>query len=388
MHTLETFPIHRLLFPESGLGFAQAHATEEVLGALESAIAGQRTLLPVSEENEAVLRASQRAGHDIDPSVALVVATSGSTGTPKGAMLSPANVISSADATHQYLGGEGQWLLAMPPNHIAGLQVLIRSMVAGFTPAVLNVAQGFQVHAFAEAAGNLEGRRYTSLTPLQLLKAMDSLEGIDALRSFDAILVGGAPLLVDDQRAASELGITLISTYGSSETSGGCVYNGKPIPGAKVRLRGERIILGGPMVARGYRNMPDHEAFAEPGWFASSDTGVVEDGVLRITGRMDTIIDSGGLKIHPEVLEHRLANVPGVRAVCVVGIPDRRLGQAIVCAFEGDASPEDLIEALDDLPRWQLPKRMLKLDALPLIGVGKVDRQAIAALFNSDKTRQ
>ncbi|AZA12209.1 o-succinylbenzoate--CoA ligase [Corynebacterium gerontici] len=383
MHTLETFHITRELFPDSGLRFEQSHATEQILNTLEQSIAGKRTLLPVSAENETVLRTSQRAGDEIDPSIALVVATSGSTGTPKGAMLTPANLVSSADATHQFLGGEGQWLLAMPPNHIAGLQVLLRSMIAGFTPEVIDVRHGFNIHIFAEAAGNLEGRRYTSLTPMQLLKAMDTIEGIDALRSFNAILVGGAPLLFDDQRAAQELGITVVSTYGSSETSGGCVYNGKPIPGAKVRLQGERIVLGGPMVAAGYRNLPGHEAFAQPGWFASSDTGVVENGVLRVTGRMDTIIDSGGLKIHPEVLEQRLANVPGVRAVCIVGVPDRRLGQAIACAYEGDATPENLIEALDDLPRWQLPRQIRQLEALPLIGVGKVDRQTVQGLFAS-----
>lgn len=191
--------------------------------------------------------------------------------------------------------------------------------------------------------------------------------------------MGGAPLRADDARAARELGITVVSTYGSSETSGGCVYNGRPIPGAQVRVVGERIHLGGPMIARGYRNV-DSDAFSD-GWFITSDTGYLDNGVLTVTGRIDTIIDSGGLKIHPEVLERRMTDLASVTAACVVGVPDPRLGQAICAAYVGTAAPTDIIEALDDLPRWQLPKQVLRVDALPLTGPGKVDRRAVIAMF-------
>lgn len=384
MHVLERFPITEMLsggaLPRLQLSAGRAVGT--VLDCLEEALVGQRSLLPVSPENEALLARSQRSGHAIDPQVALVVATSGSTGTPKGAMLTAANVVSSADATHQALGGEGRWLLALPAHHIAGLQVLVRSLVAGEEPAVMDVRHGFDIRAFAEAAGQLQGRCYTSLTPMQLLKAMDSLDGIDALRRFTAVLVGGAPLRDKDREAARALGINPVSTYGSSETSGGCVYDGTPIPGARVRVRGGRIALGGPMVAAGYRNLPDHEAFAEPGWFLTSDAGSLHHGTLTVEGRLDSIIDTGGLKLHPEVLERRLLNVEGVRACCVVGIPDRRLGQAIALAYEGTAAPGAIIEALDEMPRWQLPREIQRVEALPLIGPGKVDRKAVQAMLS------
>lgn len=364
---------------------------DSFLDALEEAIAGKRTLLPLPHNDEArakKLLNSQRAGLPIDSEIALVMATSGSTGTPKGAMLSPLNLVSSADATHQFLGGEGAWLLAMPAHHIAGVQVLLRSLIAGIDPMVVDVSKGFSIPDFANAAAQLSSeskRCYTSLTPMQLLKAMDTLMGIEALRLFDAILVGGAPLRADDQRAAKELGIKVVSTYGSSETSGGCVYNGKPIPGAKVRVRGERIYLGGPMIAQGYRNadtLRTNDAFSEEGWFATTDTGTLNDGILTVTGRMDTVIDSGGLKIHPEMLERRMTDLPTVTAACVVGIPDHRLGQAIVAAYEGTADPTAIIEELDDLPRWQLPKEVRRVDALPLAGPGKVDRQKVIDLFH------
>ncbi|MCQ9675918.1 o-succinylbenzoate--CoA ligase [Corynebacterium sp. BF-R-2] len=363
-----------------------------ILPDLEAAIAGQSTFLPVPAEDRTrteLLRNHMRSGAPIDSSIALVVATSGSTGTPKGAQLTAANLVASADATHQVLGGTGQWLLAMPAHHIAGIQVLVRSLVAGVDPLCLDLSDGFSIPAFARAAHKLAAtgdRSYTGLTPMQLAKAMDSLEGIEALRTFDAILVGGAathPQLLD---AAVKLRITVVTTYGSSETAGGCVYSGTPIPGARVRIGEDgRILLGGPMIAQGYRNV-DSSAFSVDdsgtSWFATSDAGAFVGNTLNVTGRLDAIINSGGLKLHPEQLEQHILRVPGVEAACVVGIPDPRLGQMIVAAYSGWASRADILEALDDLPRWQVPKDLRRLDALPTIGPGKVDRQAVAGLFS------
>ncbi|MHA2788000.1 o-succinylbenzoate--CoA ligase [Corynebacterium sp. S7] len=360
-----------------------------ILPDLEEAISGQRTLLPVPLKDKAradLLINTQRAGSDISEDIALVVSTSGSTGKPKGAQLTPANLVSSADATHQYLGGAGQWLLAMPAHHIAGLQVLIRSLIAGVEPAALDLTHGFNISEFAHYAFDLKStgdRCYTSLTPMQLDKAMETLEGIKALRLFDAILVGGSSIHPRLLSSAKALRINVVTTYGSSETSGGCVYNGTPIAGAQVRVTDGRIHLGGPMIAHGYRNMPDHEAFAEPGWFATSDGGMLDDeGVLHVTGRLDAVIDSGGLKLHPEVLENFMLGVEGVDAACVVGVPDSRLGQRISAAYTGSATLADLLEAFDQLPRWQIPKEVKQLDQMPLIGPGKVDRTKVLELFS------
>ncbi|WP_257159087.1 AMP-binding protein [Corynebacterium cystitidis] len=380
-----------------------------ILPDLEEAIAGARTLLPVPADDRArtdVLKASQRAGEPIDAEIALVVSTSGSTGTPKGAQLTASNLVASADATHQFLGGPGQWLLAMPAHHIAGLQVLVRSLIAGVEPAACDLTAGFSIAEFSALARELKDtgdRCYTSLTPMQLNKAMSTLDGIEALRLFDAILIGGAATSPKLLRAAKELRINVVTTYGSSETSGGCVYNGRPIAGAQVRLspngkehlktgragagsggvsaRSGRIHLGGPMIAHGYRNLPEHEAFARDGWFATSDAGSLIDDHLHIAGRIDTIIDSGGLKLHPEVVEKHMLALDGVEAACVIGVPDERLGQRIVTVYSGTATRTDLLEAFEELPRWQVPKEIVHVEQMPLIGPGKVDRQEVAALF-------
>lgn len=351
-----------------------------ILDDLADALAGRRALLPLPADDPRradLLRVTQRAGEPVD-GAALVVATSGSTGTPKGALLPPGALRASAAATARALGGEGQWLLALPAHHIAGLQVLLRSLAAGTEPITMSLASGFDIDAFAEATGRLTGaRRYTSLTPMQLLKAMDRLAGIEALRSFDAVLVGGAPLSRAARRAARDLGITVRETYGSSETCGGCVYDGRPLPGVRVRIADDsRIVLAGDVLASGYRRGPS-DAFRD-GEFHTSDAGTLaEDGTLSVLGRLDTVIVTGGLKLHPEVLERRLAEVPGVDEACVVGVPHPRFGEAVVAVYAGSALPHELVAVTDDLPRWQQPKDIKRVERLPRTALGKPDRDRI-----------
>lgn len=363
-----------------------------IIPALEEALTGQRTLLPVPANDPArtnLLRNTLKPGAPIDDDIALVVSTSGSTGKPKGAMLTPANLISSADATHQALGGEGQWLLAMPTAYIAGLQVLVRSMVAGVEPAFIDLTRGFNVAEFAARAHELAQtgeRTYTALTPMQLAKATSTLKGIDALRTFSAVLVGGAatnPRLLDSAR---KLRINVVTTYGSSETSGGCVYDGRPIAGARVRIQDGRIHLGGPMVARGYHNFDSPDL--TDGWFRTSDAGELDGGVLTVLGRTDNVISSGGLKLHPEVLEEELLLIDGVTAATVIGKDDDRLGQRICAAYTGSATVPDILDALADaedagrIAHWQIPKELKVVAALPQLGPGKVDRAAVLELFD------
>ena len=365
-----------------------------IMPALEEALTGQRALLPVPTNDPTranLLRNTQGVGQLIDANVALVVATSGSTGRPKGAMLTAANLISSADATHQALGGQGQWLLAMPAAYIAGIQVLVRSMVAGVEPAALDLSHGFSINEFAERTEELAAtgeRCYTALSPHQLAKATSSLQGIDALRRFTAILVGGAatnPRLLD---SAKKLRINVVTTYGSSETSGGCVYDGVPIAGARVRLDGGRIVLGGPMVAEGYRGDVQPDPFTTDAdgqrWFTTSDAGHITDGVLAVEGRLDNVISTGGFKLQPEVLERFLLAQPGVTSACVVGVADERFGQRICAAYTGSAEVAELMDALQDLPRWQIPKELRPVPSLPQLGPGKVDRVAVAEMFGGN----
>ncbi|ERB53995.1 hypothetical protein N806_22965 [Rhodococcus sp. P27] len=171
-----------------------------------------------------------------------------------------------------------------------------------------------------------------------------------------------------------------------SETSGGCVYDGIPLSGAQIRIDDGRVLLGGPMLASGYRGLPDHPAFAEPGWFRTDDAGAVVDGVLRISGRLDEAISTGGLTVVPQVVEAALADHPAVRECAVIGVEDQRLGQRVVAVVvpEGEAPTlEELrTHAQQTLDVTAAPRELFVVDALPLRGPGKLDRAALVARFS------
>lgn len=376
----------------AALAIPSAPSVAALLPRIADALDGHGdALLPVPADDPAEARRLTSAlppGTPVDPAIAMVLATSGTTGTPKGALLPGAALVAGAEATHRRLGGPGTWLLPLAAHHIAGMQVLVRSVVAGTTPEFVDVSAGFSPDALAAAAARMPGgRRYTSLVPTQLVKALENPGAVDALRGFDAILVGGAATPAPLRERALEAGLPLVRTYGMSETCGGCVYDGVPLDGVRVRIdasAGGRVLLGGPVLAAGYLGAPGHPAFAEPGWFRTDDAGSFDGTVLTVTGRLDEAITSGGLTVVPQVVEEVLARAAGVRACAVVGVPDERLGQAVVAAVvpEPDRAPQlaDLRAAVAaELGPRAAPRALHLLDALPLRGPGKIDRRALAA---------
>lgn len=348
--------------------------------------------LPTQERAAAELSAALAVGEPISERCALVVSTSGTTGTPKGALHSAASLRASAEATAQVLGGPGAWLLTLPPHHIAGLQVLLRSLAAGCEPVVLDVTAGFDPATLPAAIEALDGpRRYTSLVPLQLRKALDDHAATQALAALDAILVGGAATPPALASRARDAGLRIVRTYGMSETAGGCVYDDVPLPGVRVRIADAdadgvgRVELGGATTAFGYRGNPDHPAFAEAGWFRTDDLGAVDDGVLRIVGRADEAISTGGLTVVPQVVEAVIERLDGVAACAVFGVPDDRLGEAVAVAVVADGHPPSQPEIRgaveSELGRYAAPRHLAVVDALPVRGPGKVDRRALRERF-------
>jgi O-succinylbenzoic acid--CoA ligase len=359
----------------------------DVLPHLRDALAGSGPAwlpVPGGDRRETHrLSSALQPGEPIDDDIALVVTTSGTTGVPKGAMLTAAALRASGEATHERLGGPGQWLLALPTHHIAGLQVLMRSILAGTEPAVLDVSDGFLPGGLTSAIAGMTGpRRYTSLVPTQLIKTLDDPACVGALASLDAVLVGGAATPAPVLERARDAGITLVRTYGMSETCGGCVYDGVPLTGTTVRIEDGRVLLGGAMLAQGYRGIPDHPAFAEPGWFRTDDAGVFEDGVLRITGRLDEAITTGGLLVIPQVVEAVLAEHPDVRECVVLGLPDDRLGQRVVAVVIPEPGAEPTLDELrayvtKELDTTAAPRELALVDEIPMRGPGKPNRAAL-----------
>jgi O-succinylbenzoic acid--CoA ligase len=318
------------------------------------------------------------------PDVALVVPTSGSTGEPKGVLLTAENLRASADATATRLGGHGQWLLAIPATHVGGLQVLVRSLLAGTEPVALQGAT--TVEAFEAATARLTGqRRYVSLVPTQLHR----LAGSPALQEYDAVLLGGAAApaaLLERVRAA---GVHVVTTYGMTETSGGCVYDGVPLSGVRVEVA-DRIRLSGPVVARGYRLRPDLTAQAFQGdAFTTSDVGRLGlDGRLVVLGRADDVVVTGGEKVAPAAVEAALAEHPAVADVGVVGVPDGEWGQRVVAVVVLRPGAVLTLEQAREhvaarLPRAAAPRELRVVEALSLLPSGKVDRAALRGVTAS-----
>lgn len=369
-------------------------AALDVLPDLEAALGGGGARLPVpaaDDRQRTLLTSSLRAGEPIDETIAVVVSTSGTTGTPKGAMLSVAALTASATATHERLGGPGRWLLALPAYHVAGVQVLVRSVVAGSTPVALHPSfDPADLVAAVTALGT--GRRYASLVSNQLSKALGDPAAAAALAELDAVLIGGGPLPADIGERAAAAGVRVVRTYGMSETCGGCVYDGVPLDGVRVRLQETdgRVSLGGPVLASGYRNPVDPDPFAEPGWFRTDDLGAVNDsGVLSILGRIDDAVVTGGLTVLPQLVENALIDHPAIAECAVFGVPDPRLGQRVVAAIvlsTGQSAPtvdELRTHVGRTLDATAAPRQVHVVYALPRRGIGKVDRRTLIDRFRA-----
>jgi len=310
---------------------------------------------------------------------AVVIATSGSTGAAKGVELSAAALRAAATASLRRIGaapGE-RWLCCLPTFHIAGLGVLVRSLVSGTDPVIVARADPRLL-----AAG---GCAHVSLVPTQLRRLLAAGCGPGSLRT---VLLGGAAAGGDLLPAACAAGWPVVTTYGMSETCGGCVYDGLPLDGVSaVPGRDGRIEIRGPVLFSGYRLDPAMTAQAlAGGTFRTADLGYLgPDGRLVIRGRADDVINTGGEKVVPGEVEAVLGTSPGVADVVVVGVPDAEWGEQ-VAAFVVAADPArppaaDRLKGIvrQALSAHAVPKKVFVMPVFPLLPSGKPDRAALRA---------
>jgi len=333
--------------------------------------------------------AAPGAGADLPDGTAVVIATSGSTGEPKGAQLSADALLASARASLDRIGARPgtRWLCPLPTSHIAGLGVLVRSIVSGTAPVV--------VERLDPAQRNLArlGCEYVSLVPAQLRRMLDAGAGLSA---FGTILLGGAAIPSGLLTGARAAGARVITTYGMSETSGGCVYDGVPLDGVGVRTGpGGRVQIAGPVLFSGYRNRPDltGQVLGEDGWFTTSDLGEVnEAGQLRIHGRADEMINTGGYKVAPAEVAAILETVPSVREAAVFGEPDSHWGERVTAvvvpaSFAHPPNLKELRAAVSrKLPGYAAPRALLIVRAMPLLPSGKPDLASLRGLGRDQAT--
>lgn len=311
------------------------------------------------------------------PDAVAVVRTSGSTGTPKQTLLTANALQASAEATARHIGGQGQWLLAVGTQYVAGLAVVSRSVQACTTPVVID--PGFSAAEFIAATNRL-AHHFTavSLVPTQLTRLLDHDDALAALQSYSAILVGGSAIPHRIIDAAHHYGLNLYKTYGMSETCGGCVYDGTPLPGVTVDTvphNGvDRIRISGPMVAAGYFGDPARTAaHFYNGTFLTDDYGTITDGVVNIAGRLDDVINTGGIKVSAAKIQQVLQR--WVPEAFVTGLPDEKWGQRVCAVVTGHTEPTVLAAAVRSaLGAPAVPKTWLRVKALPRLAHGKPDR--------------
>lgn len=324
---------------------------------------------------------------------AVVVRTSGSTGTPKATVLTLDALAASSMATALALRGEGQWLLALPVQYVAGVQVLVRSLFAGTRPWAMDLSGGFTPEAFTAAALELTDKiRFTSLVPTQLQRLLDSpsAETLAVLRRFNGILLGGGPVQPGLLAAARDAGVRVVTTYGSAETCGGCVYDGVPLDGVEVRVADDgRILLGGATIAAGYLDAPELSAAAfveDDGvrWYRTNDLGELDaDGKLTVLGRADDVVITGGVKVSAAHVQAELEKLDGVLAAFVAGVPSAEWGQALAAyvavADSSDAGLRNFTEGAAWAPALGplAPKTVLAASELLMLPNGKPDRLAM-----------
>lgn len=316
---------------------------------------------------------------EVPQRIALVVQSSGSTARPKRVALSSDALLASAAASESALGGAGQWVLALPTSYIAGINVLVRSLAAD-TEAV-EVAGHFDAASFVRAASRLDHPlRFTSLVPAQLSTLLMDAAATVALQRFDRVLLGGQATPPSLLQLAAENGVRVTRTYGSSETSGGCVYDGVPIGSASVRVVDGLVELAGPMLAEGYlgdQARTDAAFHASDGvrWYRTGDLGSIEGGVLRVTGRSDDVIVSGGVKVPLGELEALIRNTTALLDAVVLPADDERWGQVPVVVSTREMPLDELRAlAVAALGVAAAPARIVVVEAIPLLASGKPDR--------------
>lgn len=333
----------------------------------------------------------------VEDGTGLVVATSGSTGPPKGVVLSRPAIEAAVAASLERLAARdgAAWLSCLPWHHTAGLLTVLRSRARGAEPIV---HAEFDVEA---VRADVDRARFVSLVPTQLRRLLDA--GID-LSPLDAVLLGGAAAPASLLDEATRAGIRVVTSYGLTETCGGCVYDGVPLRGVTVGLDDEGgILVHGPVLCDGYRDGTsgrvepleemitlDETGFANvqvpgPGWFATEDLGRIDNGRLEVLGRRDDIIITGGENISADAVRHRLVEHPAIHDALVVGVPDPEWGTRVaagVVSRDPRPTQDELREHVrETLGAAAAPRQIVFVAAIPHTTLGKPDRAGLLKLL-------
>ena len=294
---------------------------------------------------------------------AVAIGTSGTTGTSKEVLLTSTALISSARASNTFIGAKpGQtWSLLLPLTHVAAVNVIVRSMELGTTPIDLR-----------DFNGDYPKANYTAIVPTQLFRALNGDQRLlDHLKSANAVLVGGAALSSSLRNQAELAGIKVVTTYGMTETCGGCVYDGTALDGIEIEIRNGRICIKGSVLAASIA--------LNDGWFETNDLGHYDNQQLVVTGRADDVIISGGENLSLNAFENSLSIAFPTTQFAAFSVEDPQWGQSLHIAVVGTISDDEIAMHLEkNLGHFAKPKGIHHMTSLPLLGIGKIDRKSLA----------
>ena len=339
----------------------------ELAGLLTSALVGAGP----------ALRLADVGSHLCPSSICLVIGTSGSSGLIKEVAFTSQSLLASARAANAYLGSVNgsTWSLLLPTTHIAGINVIIRSMEVGTLPVDLR---------------NFEGEYptvdFTSIVPTQLFRALNTdARLLRHLLSARTVLVGGAALSSSLRKEAEDSGIRIVETYGMTETCGGCIYDGVALNGVEFDVNDHGVIsIRGPVLATSYLNLPQLFTLVD-GWFATNDLGTVDGGKLQVKGRADDVIISGGENLSLVAVEATLSvRYPDIECAAFA-VDDPQWGHSLHIAIVGDVNEMEISHYLEAaLGNIAKPKGIHFVDSLPLLGIGKIDRATLTRLVEHE----
>jgi len=294
---------------------------------------------------------------------AVVIGTSGTTGAPKEIFLSSHALVASARASNAFVGAKAgdTWSLLLPLTHVAAVNVFVRAFELGTIPVDLR-----------DHSGEYPRVNFTAIVPTQLFRALNGDDHLlKHLQGAQKVLVGGAALSNAILNQATAAGINVVTTYGMSETSGGCVYNGEILEGTEVEVRGGSIFIRGSILALNL-DLSD-------GWFETNDLGEFIDEKLVVIGRSDDVIISGGENLSLNSVESILnENLSDIQCAAF-SMDDPQWGQTLHIAVVGEADTNRISSVLEEkVGAFAKPKGIHFVNSLPLLGIGKVDRKRLA----------
>jgi O-succinylbenzoic acid--CoA ligase len=362
----------------AGLQVLAGDANTLALGLVDSALGGGTALLlPPGQAAGNLATLIDQARWAAHPHLALIVTTSGSTGAPKGVRLNWRAIAAAARLTQHGMDLQrgDAWLACMPLSFVGGAMILYRAWRTGATAVV---HEGFSVDAIAR---EFSARRISHISLVPAMLAQILAAAVPPAPTLRCALIGGAalaPALAERARAA---GWPLKLSYGMTETCATALVDGRPLPGVRARVDARGVLsIATPARMAGYLGQ------SETGeWFATSDLAAIDaDGRVQIRGRTDDMLVTGGLNVHPLEVEAMLAACPGVREAGVTGLADPVWGDIIACVYEGESAEPDVDRwCRSELPKTRRPRRFLRVDRLPRLASGKLDRHALSSLWKA-----